>query len=332
MKNNEVTWYEASQHAHDASGITNPENYVWHKKDGIYYPSRIIDKEVKPEMEQEVEVIIKLTLSVPVTLTKEEVEDGVENGIFDTGFMGVPFTVMNQEVISTKEEAEIYGDQKKSLLEAARDLIADLTGGDDSLAAQWREHPEVVALVEAISEADDEEKPQDTFSHTSWNQDDIKTALIHMDAEVTPENILLVRDAIIEGDLIDAMIPAGWDYIHNIISELQLAGDEEEVGSVGVVYTNWQERAEDNLEMMTDEQWLKDMVRTSDVDYKVDSDSDSVWIEVFDPKDEVLLGLETDYEATAKNFKEWAKLNDFYGAEILSTDNSITFSIPNLKD
>jgi hypothetical protein len=33
-----VTWKIAKQHQHDASGVQNPEKWLWSKKNGVYYP------------------------------------------------------------------------------------------------------------------------------------------------------------------------------------------------------------------------------------------------------------------------------------------------------
>jgi len=39
-----TTWSIAKNKPHDASGITNPNDYLWHQIKGIYYPNKMIDK------------------------------------------------------------------------------------------------------------------------------------------------------------------------------------------------------------------------------------------------------------------------------------------------
>lgn len=38
---NETNWREASQKAHDASGITQPAAYMWREINGVQYPCRL---------------------------------------------------------------------------------------------------------------------------------------------------------------------------------------------------------------------------------------------------------------------------------------------------
>ena len=40
------TWNTAKQHAHDASGIKNPEDHEWESKIGVYYPIEALLKDL----------------------------------------------------------------------------------------------------------------------------------------------------------------------------------------------------------------------------------------------------------------------------------------------
>ena len=60
-----------------------------------------------------------------------------------------------------------------------------------------------------------------TFGEVAWCDEDIQNALDLYDYEATPEMVELVRKACDRG-LEEAMIQAGWNYIYNVIDELDL--------------------------------------------------------------------------------------------------------------
>ena len=45
------TWLVAKSNPHDTSGVENPENWLWERIDGVFYPAEKI--EVKEESEEE---------------------------------------------------------------------------------------------------------------------------------------------------------------------------------------------------------------------------------------------------------------------------------------
>ena len=47
------TWLVAKGNNHDTSGITDPENWLWERIDGVFYPAeKIPQKEVDEELER----------------------------------------------------------------------------------------------------------------------------------------------------------------------------------------------------------------------------------------------------------------------------------------
>jgi hypothetical protein len=43
METKKVTWNVAKKSIHDASGIDKPENWLWERDNGIYYPVQEIN-------------------------------------------------------------------------------------------------------------------------------------------------------------------------------------------------------------------------------------------------------------------------------------------------
>ena len=52
-----------------------------------------------------------------------------------------------------------------------------------------------------------------------------------------------------------------------------------------------------------------------------------VWVQVKDPTDQILSLLETEYETTSEIFTNWAKRNDLYNPQILTSEDTITFQV-----
>lgn len=69
---------------------------------------------------------------------------------------------------------------------------------------------------------------KDEFAGVCWSDEDIEQALLDDGADITKENIKIVKENINEKHLTEAMITAGWDYLHNLLSELQIPNDDEE--------------------------------------------------------------------------------------------------------
>lgn len=62
---------------------------------------------------------------------------------------------------------------------------------------------------------------KNTFAHVWWSKEDLEEALIENDIPNTPKNIEMLFDAVSEDELTSAMIQAGWEYIYNIVYDLE---------------------------------------------------------------------------------------------------------------
>ena len=54
-----VSWETAKNNVHDASGIKNPEKYLWEQQHGIYYPVNTITETVIPISDNDVNIVLR---------------------------------------------------------------------------------------------------------------------------------------------------------------------------------------------------------------------------------------------------------------------------------
>jgi hypothetical protein len=93
------------------------------------------------------------------------------------------------------------------------------------------------------------------------------------------------------------------------------------------------DHAQSLLEDWADTEFVKGICKNEVPDYVLDQqragdgEGHEVWIEIKDIKPEAFKDLEADYEKFAKPFVEWAEKHDLYDPEILSTEDSLSFTI-----
>jgi hypothetical protein len=88
---------------------------------------------------------------------------------------------------------------------------------------------------------------------------------------------------------------------------------------------NQYEEMMDQLEQLINEPFIQSL---NPGDYNVDSDNDSTWVNIQVPQ-EVVERLDANYEEFAAPFEAWANERGFYGAQILSSENELCFSLDN---
>lgn len=81
-------------------------------------------------------------------------------------------------------------------------------------------------------------------------------------------------------------------------------------------------------------EFVKSICKKKSPDYETDDEESNspddnweVWIEINDITPEAFKDIDKDYNTFASKFEAWAKENNMYDPEILTTDNSMTFKV-----
>lgn len=65
-----------------------------------------------------------------------------------------------------------------------------------------------------------------TFAHVWWSRVDLEQALLENDVPNTPKNIEALFDSLSEDELTGVMIQAGWEYIYDIVYNIEWSDNQ----------------------------------------------------------------------------------------------------------
>lgn len=222
---------------------------------------------------------------------------------------------------------DLFSDKHKNLIEK-------LTREDHVLLAQAHRHQAALSdsaeikgyhsgavnRHEKIAAEKDEIADLTTPSEPSINTQEVKEA-IQFIKDILPD--------LKKKEKAEANEALGW--LNDLLKEAK--SEKKKMAKGGLVndYDEWRKRErKEEIESLL-EGWA--IEQYPDNEYNLDNDSESVWVEILDVDSSEIENLESDYNSFAAPFEKFADENNLYPASILSSDNSITFSVelPNKK-